>query len=84
VLMSDGRFGSVAGASRGPGLSTAAVSTPRASWLDAVAGLGCEVVAPDNPAAFEAAVGSWRRTEPFYVECSFDPERYARIADVLR
>jgi acetolactate synthase-1/2/3 large subunit len=84
VLMSDGRFGSVAGASRGPGLSTAAVSTPRASWLDAVAGLGCEVVAPDNPAAFEAAVGSWRRTEPFYVECSFDPERCARIADVLR
>jgi hypothetical protein len=47
-------------------------------------GLGCEVVAPDNPAAFEAAVGSWRRTEPFYVECSFDPERYATIADVLR
>jgi acetolactate synthase-1/2/3 large subunit len=84
VLMSDGRYGSVvAGASR-PGLTASAVEMPGASWLRVVEAMGCEAHASDSPATFSDLIGTWNRADPLYIECNFDPEKYAAMTRDVR
>ena len=84
VLMSDGRYGSVAGAARGAVMSTTAVAAPRETWLDAVEALGCAAVAVNSVAGFADTVRAWKRTSPLYVECRFPAQPYAEMTDSLR
>lgn len=84
VLMSDGRYGSIASAASSPNLLLDAVTIARPSWHRAIAALGCEAVAARAlPAAVDAA-SAWRPSSgPLFIEAVFEPTSYAAMtADV--
>lgn len=85
VLLTDGRYGSVAGVAAARGLSTAATTIPQPSWYQAMAALGCESERVDTLAALEAVFAAWRAGGgPLFVEAPFDPARYARQTEGVR
>jgi acetolactate synthase-1/2/3 large subunit len=84
VLMSDGRYGSVAAAARGARMSQGAISPPMPPWRAAIEQLGCEAQAADDPSSFAAAIGAWRADAPLFIECAFAPEPYMTMTDDLR
>ena len=84
VLMTDGRYGSVACAQQGKAMSRRAVSVFRPSWWKPVEAMGCEARAVDSEGSFMAAVNAWDRKHPLFIEAGFDPESYANMTKGLR
>ena len=85
VLLSDGRYGSIAAAPSARGLSRQAVKIPQPSWVAAIEALGFAAVEVRSAPALEAAVQQWstRRT-PMFIEAVFDAERYETMTDNVR
>lgn len=83
VLMSDGRFGSVACAA-GALAGHRAVGVDGASWWQAAEAVGCTAVRADSPAAFESALAGWQGDAPLFIEAVFEPVAYAAMTRDLR
>jgi thiamine pyrophosphate-dependent acetolactate synthase large subunit-like protein len=84
VLMTDGRYGSVACVPQPQPLSRRAVTVPQPSWWQAIDGMRCEAHLVHSSAAFEKVVLSWRRKGPLFIETRFDPTSYASMTERLR
>jgi acetolactate synthase-1/2/3 large subunit len=85
LLLSDGRFGSVAHATSVVGAGRRATTIARPSWFRAVEALECPAVQVKDEAAFVTAVRRWNwRHGPLYIEAPFDPERYATMISGVR
>jgi acetolactate synthase-1/2/3 large subunit len=83
VLMTDGRFASVANVA-GPTASARALEIDGPSWWRGVEALGCDAVAVGSRAELEQAVGAWSRDGPLFLEARFDQADYAGMANGLR
>lgn len=84
VLMTDGGYGSIAGACKDYGADGAAVSVPGASWHKGLQGLGCDSLLIASRQEFEQALGLWRRDRPLFLELPFERDRYRTMTDGLR
>ncbi|HKG94584.1 MAG TPA: thiamine pyrophosphate-dependent enzyme [Gemmatimonadaceae bacterium] len=86
VLMTDGRYGSIACAPSAPGLDLDAVTMRQPSWYRAVQGLGMPAARASNLAELEDAVAAWgaEAAGPMFVEAAFDPEPYAAMTARVR
>jgi acetolactate synthase-1/2/3 large subunit len=85
LLMSDGRYASVASAPQARGLSRRATTLPRPSWYRAVQGMECAAFQVRSAERFEAAIRGWRWQDgPRFIEAVFDPDRYAAMTEGLR
>lgn len=85
ILLTDGRYGSVAGVPAAQGLSPHATTVLRPSWFKAVNALDCPAVQVHAIDQFVSAVNTWEwRNGPKYIEAVFDPERYAKIVEGVR
>ena len=85
VLMSDGRFGSVAAAAGPLGAAVPrAVGVDGASWWRAVEAMGCDACRAEDASAFEAALAAWAGDRPLFVEAPFEPAAYAAMTRELR
>ena len=83
LLMSDGRYGSVAAVPQPYPASDNAVAVPLPSWCDAMAGMGCDARRVSSPGELEVALARWTRRSPLFLEATFEPERYAASATQL-
>ena len=85
LLLTDGRYASVASVPHARGLSRRATTLPRPSWYRAVQSLDCPAVQVGDIAAFLTALQGWAwRNGPQFIEAVFDPERYAAMTQGLR
>jgi thiamine pyrophosphate-dependent acetolactate synthase large subunit-like protein len=84
LLMSDGRYGSVACASDDAAMSARAVTIAGSDWARAVEGFGCRATVVNGVAEFERAFGDWRGDGPLLIECRFPPQPYAEMVRDLR
>jgi acetolactate synthase I/II/III large subunit len=85
LLLSDGRYGSVAHATSVVGASRRATTIARPSWFGAVEALDCPAEQVKDEAAFVTALRRWDwRSGPLFLEAHFDPERYATMLRGVR
>ena len=85
VLLSDGRYGSVAAAASASGLTDVAINVPLPSWFRAAESVGCPAQRVTSFGGLEQVMKAWLQREgPFFVEASFDPEAYAAMTTDIR
>lgn len=85
LLLSDGRYGSIAGVPSANGLSRRAVTLPRPSWFRAVEALECPANQVRDMDGVSSALKRWEWHDgPLFVEAVFDPERYAGMIEGVR
>jgi acetolactate synthase-1/2/3 large subunit len=85
LLLSDGRYGSVADATSVVDASRRATTIARPSWFRAVEALECPAEQVKDEAAFVTALRRWDwRRGPLFLEAPFDPERYATMMRGVR
>ncbi|MGH2454269.1 MAG: thiamine pyrophosphate-dependent enzyme [bacterium] len=84
VLMSDGRYASVAAVPQSRPMSARAVTVPRPSWYRAVEALGGEAHRVESEEAFAGHLDAWNRSAPLFLEAVFDPVRYVAMTARLR
>jgi acetolactate synthase-1/2/3 large subunit len=85
LLLSDGRYGSVADATSVSGASRRATTVARPSWFRAIEALECPAEQVKDEAAFVTALRRWDwRRGPLFLEAPFDPERYAAMIRGVR
>jgi acetolactate synthase-1/2/3 large subunit len=85
LLLSDGRYGSVAQATAVADASRRATTLTRPSWFRAVESLDCPAEQVKDEAALVTALRRWDwRRGPLFLEMSFDPERYATMLTGVR
>ncbi len=85
LLLSDGRYGSVADATSVVGASRRATTIARPSWFRAVEALDCPAEQVKDEAAFVTALRRWDwRSGPLFLEAVFDAERYATMLRGVR
>jgi thiamine pyrophosphate-dependent acetolactate synthase large subunit-like protein len=83
VLMSDGGYGTIAGAGKPKGFSPNAFIIKNASWKNVVDAMGCESKILNNPEELKGALSCWQR-KPLFIECNFDAEKYIAMIKNLR
>jgi acetolactate synthase-1/2/3 large subunit len=84
ILMSDGRYASIAAADPERKLTRAAIDVPGPSWLRCVEAFGCHAVLAQRPEDFASAVNGWNKRDPIFIECRFAVEPYANMTQSLR
>lgn len=84
VLMSDGRYGSLAAAPSAAGLTSRAITLPRPSWRAAIGAMGCEAASVKTVDELTNCLRGWRREGPLFLETRFDPDAYAAMTADLR
>lgn len=84
VLMSDGRYGSIACAPQPRAMSTRAVAIDGPSWWRTIEAMGCAASPVDSADALSAALAGWDRRGPLFLEAAFAPEPYAAMTNGLR
>lgn len=84
LLISDGRYGSVACASTDPAMSARAVTIAGSEWARAAEGFGCPSTVVTGIAEFERALASWQGDGPALLECRFPAQPYADMVRDLR
>jgi acetolactate synthase-1/2/3 large subunit len=84
MLMSDGAYGSVIASAPERTRASRALHIARPSWWRAVEGMGIDACRVDSLAGFEAALASWTRSRPVFVEAVFDGDEYAVMPGLLR
>lgn len=85
LVMADGRFGSIYGRAAAKGLATAPLVMDRLDVGRVATGLGLAESVAGSAAELERLAQAWRRNpEPALIRCDFEPDRYARDADLLR
>lgn len=85
LLLTDGRFGSIAGVPSAQGLSQRATTLRFPSWFQAIESLGCPSAQVRDLESFTEIVRKWKWQEgPLFIEAVFDPERYAKMLEGVR
>lgn len=85
LFMTDGRYGSLAGAPSSAGLTSRAITIGRPSWFEAIEALGCPAAQVMTSGQLEARLGAWTCTDgPLFLELVFEPERYSVMTEDLR
>ena len=85
ILMTDGRFASVAGRAIRSGLGLAALTMTEPSWFEIMSGFGLWARKAADEREFESALHSWKPDDgPGYIELKFDPDAYERMVASLR
>ena len=84
ILMTDGRYGSIASVPQSTPVSQRAMTVARPSWWRAVEGMDCEARAVEGMEDFARALAGWTRRGPTFVEAAFAPEPYAAMTAELR
>jgi len=84
ILMSDGRYGSVACISQRRPTSNNAVAVPMPSWYKAMRGMGCAAYQADSTYSFSRSLAGWSRAQPLFIEANFKPDAYATSVARLR
>ncbi len=84
LLMSDGRYGSVAGAPGTRIYSERAVNVARPSWWRTADSMGCPAGVVESTVEFAAAADGWNRTGPLFLQASFDRDHYAAMTGRVR
>jgi acetolactate synthase-1/2/3 large subunit len=84
LLMSDGRYGSVAGALRPGNYSENAVSVARRSWPEMAEAMGCPAQVVGSASELGSALAAWSRSGPLFLETRFDPDQYAAMTKRVR
>ena len=85
VLMSDGRYGSVAAVASAPGLTPAAVDIPNPSWFKAAEAVGCPAYRVTSLDTLASAIDIWCPSDgPCFIEAPFAPEPYAAMTEEVR
>lgn len=84
MLMSDGRYGSIACAPGALGLSGGAIDMSGHGWAASAEAIGCEAHVVGDVGKLEHAVSGWRRLGPLFLECRFPPAPYAAMTKDLR
>jgi acetolactate synthase-1/2/3 large subunit len=85
LLMTDGRYGSIAAAPSAPNLSLSAVTIARPSWFEAIEALGCEAAQIDELDKLISRVRNWKfENGPLFLETVFAPTDYAQMISGVR
>jgi thiamine pyrophosphate-dependent acetolactate synthase large subunit-like protein len=85
ILMSDGRYGSVSAFAPGTSAVQRATVLARPSWWRALEGMGLHARTLSSLGGVRDLVEAWRREPaPFFLELTFDPDRYQETAKRLR
>ena len=85
VLMSDGRFGSIAPRAISDNLTQAPLTIANPSWLSIMEGFGLPGWRSNSPEGLQAALRSWNPSEgPGYIEITFDQEAYQQMCSGIR
>lgn len=85
VLMSDGRFGSIAGRALREGLTLKPIDIAAPSWIAPMAALGMPAWQARDARRLHDALSAWRPAEgPGYLEICFDADKCQRMCDEIR
>jgi thiamine pyrophosphate-dependent acetolactate synthase large subunit-like protein len=85
VLMSDGRFASIATRAIHEHLTLKPLTPQDPSWLRIMEGFGLPVCRVETEAAFKDALERWHPTEgPAYIEIAFNADAYERMVVGIR
>src|SRR3989344_6078994 len=85
VLMSDGASGSIAAWGRAKGYYEKAFQINNPGWWEAAKAIGCPALKIKSSAELKSALEDRQKTKgPMFLEMSFNPERYAKMAKKLR
>ena len=84
ILMTDGRYGSVATALGRPRSRSKALTTLLPSWDLAMEAMGFPTRTVETADDFATALNSWDRASPMFVEARFDSDGYERITEGVR
>lgn len=85
LFLSDGRYGSIAGAMPAALRRSSILSMPNPSWFRAALALGCSAESISSVSALDDAVHGWtQRGGPHFIEANFDPEAYVAMTEQLR
>ena len=84
ILMTDGRYGSVACTQEAKTKSRRAVTVSQPSWVKSIEAMGCEAYVVESESALAKVVQTWDRTRPLFIEATFDPESYGTMTESLR
>jgi acetolactate synthase-1/2/3 large subunit len=86
VLMSDGRYGSIASFSDDDVNVRRATNISKPSWCDTVFALGCDAHRIDTYEKLQQTISEWNQycKGPIFMELSFEQESYANLAKKLR
>jgi acetolactate synthase-1/2/3 large subunit len=85
LLLTDGRYASVASVPQARGLSQHATTIKYPSWYRAIEALGCPAFQAKDVAEFLEAARTWVWQDgPRFIEAVFEPDRYAAMTDGVR
>ncbi len=84
VLMSDGRYGSVACVGQDRPMTARATEMFQPTWIGVVQEFGCPANRVESEEEFAAALERWDFGHPFFIEAAFDAGKYARMTESLR
>jgi len=84
LLMSDGRYGSVAGTPGKGEHSERAVNITQPSWWKSVQAMGCTSSEVASPADLRSALGAWDRSGPLFLQARFEAQAYAAMTEMIR
>lgn len=85
VLMSDGRYGSVALAGLSKDLHPRGFEIEDTAWHKVVGQLGCESKSISNETEFTEALNMWKKASgPLFLGLSFDKDNYLAMTSKLR
>jgi acetolactate synthase I/II/III large subunit len=86
VLMSDGRYGSIASFADDDVSVRRATSMSQPSWCYAISALGCDAHKVDTYEQLQKIISEWNQhgKGPIFMELPFEQEAYAELAKKLR
>jgi acetolactate synthase-1/2/3 large subunit len=84
LLMSDGRYGSIAAAAPAERRSANAIQVPGSSWWKVVEAFGCEAARVTTVEDLGRTLDSWPADRPIFLEAVFPPQDYAALTRQLR
>jgi len=85
VLMSDGRFGSVATRALKDGLTLAPLTVEAPGWMPIIEGMGFSATGVDSAAVFQRALERWDpQAGPGYIEVAYAPDPYEKMVERIR
>jgi len=85
MVMSDGFFGSVRGRAMAKGWSTEPLRMQGRDLGRIAQGMGIDAIVSDCDELLSDGLRTWRTSgQPMLIRCEFDPDKYIRIAELLR
>lgn len=84
MLMTDGRYGSIACVPQPRPMSERAVTIPETSWWETMDAWGYAASTVDSQEEVAEQLSAWDRRGPLFIQAAFDPVPYAEMTAQLR